>query len=79
MYHDQTTIAGTPGRSPWSNGRLIGSKSPLKLREMWTIGLPLQLAQCTRELALFNLAIDSNLRVVILCASGPNATNSLLI
>ena len=47
---------------PWNKGKLIGQKSPLKLKEIWAIRIRLQLANRIRELALFNLAIDSKLR-----------------
>jgi integrase len=47
---------------PWNNGRLIGQKLPLKLKEVWAIRIRLQLAHRIRNLALFNLAIDSKLR-----------------
>ena len=47
---------------PWNKGKLIGQKPPLKLKEIWAIRIRLQLANRTRELALFNLAIDSKLR-----------------
>ena len=50
------------GRQPWNKGRLIGQKPPLKLKDIWTIRLRLQLAGRVRDLALFNLAIDSKLR-----------------
>ncbi len=46
---------------PWNKGKLIGQKSPLKLKEIWEIRIRLQMAKNTRELALFNLAIDSKL------------------
>jgi len=49
-------------RSPWNKGKLVGQKAPLKLREIWAIRVRLQLAGRRRELALFNLAIDSKLR-----------------
>jgi len=48
--------------APWNKGKLIGQKSPLKLKEIWAIRIRLQMAKNTRELALFNLAIDSKLR-----------------
>ena len=51
-----------PSVSPWNKGKLIGQKPPLKLREIWAIRVRLQLAGRTRDLALFNLAIDSKLR-----------------
>lgn len=47
---------------PWNKGKLTGQKPPLKLKEIWAIRIRLQLAKKTRELALFNLAIDSKLR-----------------
>lgn len=47
---------------PWNRGRLVGQKLPLRLKEIWAIRIRLQLARCARELALFNLAIDSKLR-----------------
>src|SRR5215469_10071433 len=47
---------------PWNKGRIIGQKRPLKPKEVWTIRVRLQLEQRRRELALFNLAIDSKLR-----------------
>lgn len=49
-------------RTPWNRGKLVGQKRPLKLQEVWAIRIRLQLAANTRELALFNLAIDSKLR-----------------
>src|SRR6059036_3308925 len=48
--------------TPWNKGKLIGQKPPLKLKEIWAIRIRLQLDQRTRELKLFNLAIDSKLR-----------------
>jgi integrase len=48
--------------APWNKGRLVGQKAPLKLKEIWAIRIRLQLAEKARDLALFNLAIDSKLR-----------------
>lgn len=47
---------------PWNKGKLVGQKLPLKQREVWTIRIRLQLSEQQRDLALFNLAIDSKLR-----------------
>lgn len=47
---------------PWNKGKLVGQKAPLKLRDIWAVRIRLQLRHRTRELALFNLAIDSKLR-----------------
>jgi integrase len=49
-------------KSPWNKGKFVGQKLPLKLKEIWAIRIRLQLAKRLRELALFNLAIDSKLR-----------------
>ncbi len=48
--------------TPWNKGKLVGQKLPLKLQEIWAIRIRLQLANKFRDLALFNLAIDSKLR-----------------
>jgi len=58
---DQTIFVAAQ-QNPWNRGRLIGQKLPLRLKEIWAIRIRLQLAQRARELALFNLAIDSKLR-----------------
>ena len=49
-------------KSPWNKGKLIGQKPPLKLQEIWSIRIRLEMANRIRDLALFNLAIDSKLR-----------------
>ncbi len=48
--------------TPWNKGRVTGQKPPLKPREVWAIRVRLQLSKSIRDLALFNLAIDSKLR-----------------
>ena len=60
----QTTIPNFVGfaKAPWNKGRLIGQKRPLKPKEVWAIRVRLQLEGRKRDLALFNLAIDSKLR-----------------
>ncbi len=50
------------GREPWNKGKLIGAKPPLRLKHVWAIRTKLQLERDHRDLALFNLAIDSKLR-----------------
>jgi integrase len=49
-------------RAPWNKGRLIGQKRPLKPKEVWAMRVRLQLEERRRDLALFNLALDSKLR-----------------
>lgn len=55
--HDQPSI-----HVPWNKGRLVGQKPPLKLQEIWAVRIRLRLGKRLRDLALFNLAIDSKLR-----------------
>lgn len=53
---------------PWNKGRLVGQKAPLKLKRIWTIRTHLHLADRRRDLAMFNLALDSKLRACDLVA-----------
>lgn len=47
--------------SPWNKGKLTGQKLPLKLKEIWAIRNQLETSGRTKEIALFNMAIDSKL------------------
>src|SRR5262245_11392965 len=47
---------------PWNKGKLIGAKPPLRPKHVWSIRTKLQVEGQTRDLAMFNLAIDSKLR-----------------
>jgi integrase len=49
-------------RSPWNKGKLTGAKPPLRPKHVWSIRTKLQVEGRTRDLAMFNLAIDSKLR-----------------
>ena len=51
-----------PVRRSWNKGKFVGQKSPLKPKDIWAIRIYLQNAHAVRDLALFNLAIDSKLR-----------------
>ena len=62
MEHAQNIASGISYRIPWNKDRIIRLKPPLKLKEIWAIRIRLQLARNIRNLALFNLAIDSKLR-----------------
>lgn len=53
---------GTYSHQPWNKGKLVGQKAPLRLRDIWAIRVRLQIAERARDLALFDLAIDSKLR-----------------
>jgi integrase len=52
----------TNSHQPWNKGKLVGQKAPLRLNDIWAIRVRLQVAEETRDLALFDLAIDSKLR-----------------
>jgi hypothetical protein len=58
----ETINSTTSIRVPWNKGKLVGQKAPFKLKEIWAIRVRLQIASRCRELALFNLAVDSKLR-----------------
>ncbi len=58
MHSLENTLAT---RIPWNKGKLVGQKPPLKFREIWAIRIRLQLAQCTRDLALF----EQNVRLAL--------------
>jgi integrase len=63
MNENQAILSsGPPRRQPWNKGKLIGAKPPLRASHVWSIRTKLQLEGRTRDLALFNLTIDSKLR-----------------
>lgn len=58
----QVTIETRKQHVPWNKGKVTGQKPPLKPREVWAIRVRLQISARVRDLALYNLAIDSKLR-----------------
>ena len=59
----EESLGSTPGkRVPWNKGKLTGSKPPLRPKHVWSIRTKLQVKGRARDLAMFNLAIDSKLR-----------------
>ena len=58
----KTAAAITPLVVPWNKGAFVGPKPPLKPKQVWSIRLNLQREGRIRDLALFDLAIDSKLR-----------------
>jgi integrase len=62
MNDNHTETETGRARAPWNKGKLIGQKPPLTLKEIWAVRIRLQIANRVRDLALFNLAIDSKLR-----------------
>ena len=55
-------MENTHKREAWNKGKLVGQKPPLKPKDIWAIRIHLQNAHSVRDLAMFNLAIDSKLR-----------------
>ena len=51
-----------PAKASWNKGKIVGQKAPLKLKDIWAIRIRLQLNHRMRELALFDLGLDSKLR-----------------
>jgi hypothetical protein len=62
MQDEVIAAATPPKRVPWNKGRLTGAKPPLRPKHVWSIRTKLQIEDRTRDLAMFNLAIDSKLR-----------------
>jgi integrase len=62
MHDQEIQVPVKSGRLPWNKGKLTGAKSPLRPKHIWSIRSKLQLEGRTRDLAMFNLAIDSKLR-----------------
>jgi hypothetical protein len=57
---DETSTRSS--HASWNKGKLVGQKAPLKINEIWAIRTRLQLQHRIRELALFDLGIDSKLK-----------------
>ena len=62
MQDDANSELPAPRHKPWNKGKLTGAKPPLRQKHVWGIRTKLQIEHRTRDLALFNLAIDSKLR-----------------
>src|SRR6476661_4556846 len=62
MQDDAHLVTPPAKRAPWNKGRLIGAKPPLRQKHVWAIRTMLQVERSKRDLAMFDLAIDSKLR-----------------
>src|SRR5262249_27906353 len=62
MSDNETRPLTDPKRTPWNKGKLIGAKPPLRPKHVWSIRTRLTMQCRSRDLAMFNLAIDSKLR-----------------
>ena len=59
------TVANAIHREPWNKGKIVGQKAPFKVKDIWALRVRLQMEDRVRELALFNLGIDSNSEAAI--------------
>lgn len=81
------STGNTANREPWNKGKIVGQKAPFKLKEIWVLRVRLQMEGRVRELALFNLGIDSKLRgcdlvalkVRDVCNGGQMATRAVVM
>src|SRR5260370_9784024 len=62
MQDNEASVAASLRRGPWNKGKLVGAQPPLRPNHLWSIRTKLQVADRKRDLAMFNLAIDSKLR-----------------
>jgi hypothetical protein len=62
MQDPKDPIPQASRREPWIKGKLTGAKPPLGPKHVWSIRSKLQIEGRIRDLAMFNLAIDSKLR-----------------
>ena len=62
MQDPKDPIPQISRREPWNKGKLTGAKPPLRPKHVWSIRSKLQIERLMRDLAMFNLAIDSKLR-----------------
>ena len=62
MQHSSSNDHPAAPRVPWNKGKIVGARPPLQTKHVWSIRTKLQIDGKTRDLALFNLAIDSKLR-----------------
>ena len=71
MPNESLDVKKSERLQPWNKGRMVGQKRPLRPKEFWAIRARLELGRSKRDLALFNLAIDSKLRACDLVALKP--------
>jgi integrase len=62
MPDNEAYLLVATSRTPWNKGKLIGAKPPLRPKHVWAIRTRLMIERRSRDLAMFNLAIDSKLR-----------------
>jgi integrase len=62
MHINEDHSVSSAQRTAWNKGKLMGAKTPLRPKHVWSIRTKLQVESRTRDLAMFNMAIDSKLR-----------------
>ena len=62
MPDNEAYLLAATSRTPWNKGKLLGAKPPLRPKHVWAIRTRLMIEGRSRDLAMFNLAIDSKLR-----------------
>jgi hypothetical protein len=62
MQDQENAVPTIRKQTPWNKGKLTGAKPPLRLKDVWSIRTKLQIEGRVRDIAMFNLAIDSKLR-----------------
>jgi integrase len=63
MPDNEAYLLAASSRTPWNKGKLIGAKPPLRPKHVWAIRTRLMIKGQSRDLAMFNLAIDSSYAV----------------
>jgi hypothetical protein len=71
IMQDQVNAIPAPHNGvPWNKGKVTGARPPLSPKHVWSNRTKLQIEGRARDLAMFNLAIDSKLRGCDVVASG---------
>jgi integrase len=65
MPDNEAYLLSASSRTPWNKGKLIGAKPPLRPKHVWAIRTRLMIKGQSRDLAMFNLAIDSSYAVAM--------------
>src|SRR6476469_7298674 len=65
MPDNEAYLLAASSRTPWNKGKLIGAKPPLRPKHVWAIRTRLMIKGQSRDLAMFNLAIDSSYAVAM--------------
>ena len=65
MPDNEAYLLAASSRTPWNKGKLIGATPPLRPKHVWAIRTRLMIKGQSRDLAMFNLAIDSSYAVAM--------------